>query len=167
MLSHHLGQCFPKVARVADHFNRVADQLPHFARYRIWSLYIGQRPTPDLSFFAYVRLFWGGISGIKWSYLIQTPSVLAIWLQKPLFLSKKIFQPPWARDIDFRDQILWKQNSKSASMKEQALALMTTWPYKEKAKIWWNNGTLYEQYPHTHGKHIWKLPCKTEPGAHY
>ncbi len=24
-------QCFPKVARVADHFNRVADQLPHFA----------------------------------------------------------------------------------------------------------------------------------------
>ena len=25
-------QCFPKVTRVADHFNRVADQLPHFAR---------------------------------------------------------------------------------------------------------------------------------------
>ncbi len=25
-------QCFPKVARVADHFNRVADQRPHFAR---------------------------------------------------------------------------------------------------------------------------------------
>ena len=25
-------QCFPKVARVADHFNRVADQLPYFAR---------------------------------------------------------------------------------------------------------------------------------------
>ncbi len=25
-------QCFPKVARVADHFNRVADQLRHFAR---------------------------------------------------------------------------------------------------------------------------------------
>ncbi len=25
-------QCFPKVARVADHFNRVADQLPHFTR---------------------------------------------------------------------------------------------------------------------------------------
>ena len=28
----HVIQCFPKVARVADHFNRVADQLPHFAR---------------------------------------------------------------------------------------------------------------------------------------
>ena len=27
-----LVQCFPKVARVADHFNRVADQLPHFAK---------------------------------------------------------------------------------------------------------------------------------------
>ncbi len=26
------SQCFPKVAWVADHFNRVADQLPHFAR---------------------------------------------------------------------------------------------------------------------------------------
>ena len=25
-------QCFPKVAPVADHFNRVADQLRHFAR---------------------------------------------------------------------------------------------------------------------------------------
>ncbi len=25
-------QCFPKVARVADHVNRVADQLPHFSR---------------------------------------------------------------------------------------------------------------------------------------
>ena len=28
----HNFQCFPKVARVADHFNIVADQLPHFAR---------------------------------------------------------------------------------------------------------------------------------------
>ncbi len=25
-------QCFPKVAQVADHFNKVADQLSHFAR---------------------------------------------------------------------------------------------------------------------------------------
>ena len=32
---HHTGinlQCFLKVARVADHLNRVADQLRHFAR---------------------------------------------------------------------------------------------------------------------------------------
>ena len=32
MLNYPIYQCFPKVARVADHFNRVADQLPHFAR---------------------------------------------------------------------------------------------------------------------------------------
>ena len=30
VLTSPCDQCFPKVARVADHFNRVADQLPHF-----------------------------------------------------------------------------------------------------------------------------------------
>ncbi len=55
--------------------------------------WIGKQPTPDLSFLACVSLFWGVIR-------------LANQVQKQLPLCKKIFQPPWARDIDFRNQIL-------------------------------------------------------------